>query len=115
MKFECRGRELAETNKVRLESCGRRKRNGHKNGGVRGRKDVWIEQKRQCRLQSKKSEQQKVSCLTHFCTSEMKTSLFKLFFRTALWNSLNKWGGTMTSTAMFRPLTPVQKFNFQQK
>lgn len=63
----------------------------------------------------KKSEQQKVSCLTHFCTSGMKTSLFNLFSRTALWKSLNNWGGTMTSTVMFRPLTPVQNFNFQQE
>jgi len=40
MKFEGNGRELAERNKVILESCSRGKRNGLKNGGVRGRKDV---------------------------------------------------------------------------
>jgi len=115
MKFEGRGRELAETNNVPLEICSRRKRNWRKNGEVSGRRDGWIEGKRPYRLQLKKSEEQQVSCLTHFCTSGMKTSLFNLFFRTALWNSFNKWGGTMTSTGMFRPLTPVQKFNFQRK
>ena len=51
MKFEGSGRELTETNKVPLESCSRRKRNGPKNGGVSVRKDGWIEEERQYRLQ----------------------------------------------------------------
>jgi hypothetical protein len=54
MKFEGTGRELAETNKVPLESCSRRKRNGPKNGEVSGRKVGWIVEKRQYRLQLKK-------------------------------------------------------------
>lgn len=62
MKFEISRREVAETNKVPLESCSRRKRNGHKNRGDSGRKDGWIEEKRQYRLGLKTSGQQQVSC-----------------------------------------------------
>jgi hypothetical protein len=58
LKFERRGRELAETKKVLLERCSRRRINGCKNGGISGRRDGWIEEKIQYRLQLKKMEQQ---------------------------------------------------------
>jgi len=59
MKFEGRGREFIKTNNVPLESFSRRKRNWRKNAGVSGRRDGWIEERRQYRLQLKKTKSNK--------------------------------------------------------